>query len=157
MKPIRYFFLLFTVATLGFAADKARQSQVDDIREAVFRYQFGHNGSSQQQSAKVYFLSVGEKYRDPSDAFMKRFAEHKPPVRKASASQQLRGRGIVDKRTGELGLAFGVETIKWISETEVEVRGGYAEAELSASGNTYTVKKQGGKWKVTLDKLNIIS
>ncbi len=32
----------------------ARESQEDDIREAVFRWQFAHNASSQQQSAKVY-------------------------------------------------------------------------------------------------------
>ncbi len=47
----------------------------DDIREAVFRYQFAHNASAQQQGAKVYFLSLAED-KDPSDRFMLRFKDH---------------------------------------------------------------------------------
>jgi hypothetical protein len=150
-------FLLFGFASIGVAADKARQDQEDDIREAVFRYQFDHNASGQQKTAKVYFLGVGEKSTNPSDDFMKRFANHKPPVRKASASHFVRGEGLLDKKTGERGLAFRATNIQWISDTEVEVSGGYYEAELSSSDNTYTLKKEDGKWKVTKDKMNWIS
>ena len=157
MKTIAQLILLLTLASVGFAADKARQSQEDDIREAVFRYQFDHNASGQQKSAKVYFLGVGEKATDPSDEFMKRFVDHKPPVRKASASHFVRGKGMLDKKTGESGLAFRAQSIKWISDTEVEVSGGYYEAELSSSGNTYTVKKESGKWKVTKNTMSWIS
>jgi hypothetical protein len=157
MKCIAHLFLLFAFTSLGVADEKARQGQDDDIREAVFRYQFDHNASGQQKTAKVYFLGVGEKATDPSDDFMKRFANHKPPVRKASASHFVRGKGLLDKKTGERGLAFRNTLIKWISDTEVEVSGGYYEAELSSSGNTYTVQKENGKWKVTKSKMNWIS
>ena len=157
MKIIAHFFLLFAFTSLGLAADKARDSQMDDIREAVFRYQFDHNASGQQKTAKVYFIGVGEKATDPSDDLIKRFAEHKPPVRKASTSHYVQGKGILDKKTGEQGLAFSVRSIKWISDNEVEVYGGYYEAELSSSGNTYTVKKESGKWRVTKDKMDWIS
>jgi len=157
MKIIAYLFLLLTLISLGVAADKVRETQDDDVYEAVFRWQFDHNASAQQKNAKVYFLGVGEKANDPSDAFMKRFTDHKPPVRKASASHYVRGKGIVDKKTGDKGLAFRATSIKWLSDAEVEVRGGYYEAELSASGNTYTVRKEKGKWKVTKDKREWIS
>src|SRR5262245_19236974 len=157
MRFIAPLFLLFSFASLGVAADQTRQAQEDDIREAVFRHQFDHNASGLQKNAKVYFLEVDEKATDPSDAFMKRFADHRPPVRKPSASRFVPGTGLLDKKTGEIGLAFRATTIKWISATEVEVSGGYYEAELSSSGNTYTVKNADGKWRVTKDKMNWIS
>jgi hypothetical protein len=157
MKNIASLFLLFVFASAGVAADKARQSQEDDIREAVFRWQFDHNVSGQQKKAKVYFLAVGEKYGDPSDEFIKRFADNKPPVRKRSECSADAGKGVLDKKTGEQGLIFHVTSIKWISDTEVEAEGGYYEAGLSASGNIYTLKKEKGKWQVTKDKLVEIS
>jgi hypothetical protein len=157
MRTIARLFLLFAFTSLGFAADNARESQTDDIREAVFRWQFDHNASGQQTNAQVYFLEVGEKSGDPTEEFMKRFADHKPPVRKVSACTADAGKGVLDRKTGEKGLIFRVTNIKWKSDTEVDVSGGYHEAGLSASGNTYTVKKKKGKWKVTNDKMHWIS
>lgn len=37
-----------------------RSVQEEDIREAVFRYQFEHNASGLQQAAEFYCLSLGE-------------------------------------------------------------------------------------------------
>jgi hypothetical protein len=157
MKNNVSLFLLFVFLSVGMGADNARQSQEDDIREAVFRWQFDHNVSGQQKKAKVYFLAVGEKYSDPSDQFIKRFADNKPPVRKRSECTADAGKGVLDKKTGEQGLLFHVTSIKWKSDAQVEVEGGYYEAGLSASGNIYTLKNERGKWKVTNDKLVEIS
>lgn len=137
----------------GLRAEKAGQSQTDDIREAVFRYLFDHNGSGQQKNAHAYYLGVGEKADDPTDQFMKRFSDHRPPVRKRSSCSS-GDDGVRDKITGEQGLIFHVGSIKWISDTEVEVYGGHYEGTLGASGHTYMVKKENGKWKVTEDKLD---
>jgi len=157
MKAIAHFFLLFAFTSLGLAAEEARESQLDDIREAVFRYQFDHNASGQQKTAKVFFISVGEKTTDPSDELMRRFADNKPPVRKASASDSVRGKGIIDKTTGERGLVFRVTGIKWITDIGVEADGGYYESGTSSSGNTYTLKKENGKWIVIKSKMKWIS
>ena len=108
MKTFAYLFLLFGFASLGLAAEKARESQTDDIREAVFRWQFDHNASGQQTNSQVYFLEVGEKGGDPTDEFMKRFANHKPPVRKVSACSANAGKGVLDMKTGEKGLIFRI-------------------------------------------------
>ena len=157
MRIIASLSLLVAFTSVGMAADQARQLQEEDIREAVFRWQFDNNVSGQQKRAKVYFLAVGEKSGDPSDELLKRFADHQPPVRKRSACTADAGKGVLDKRTGEQGLLFRVTNIKWKSDTEVEVEGGYYEAGLSASGNLYTLKKEQGKWKVVNDKLVEIS
>jgi hypothetical protein len=157
MKTIAHLLFLFAFASLGLAADKARESQTDDIREAVFLWQFEHNASGQQTNAQVYFLEVGEKGGDPGDEFMKRFTGHKPPVRKVSACSASADQGVLDKKTGEKGLIFRVTSIKWKSDTSVDVSGGYYEAGESASGNTYTAKKEKGKWQVTNNKMHWIS
>src|SRR5215510_15207871 len=108
--------------------------EMDDIREAVFRHQFYHNASGQQQRAKAYFLSI-ETGEDPDDAFIERFKDNEPPVKKES---QLKNEpGMFEKETGFRGLIFRIDSIKQISSNEVEVTGGYYENGLSASGNTY--------------------
>jgi hypothetical protein len=155
MKNIVILLLLFALGAVGFSDDATRKNHEDDIFEAVFRWQFEHNASGQQQKANVYFLKIGEK-GDPSDVFMRRFAEHKPPVRKVSACTA-NTEGVSDKKTGEKGLIFRVESMKWKSDTEVDVKGGYYEAGLSGSGNTYTLKKGKGKWNVINDKMHWIS
>ena len=126
----------------------------DDIREAVFRYQFKHNASGQQQNAKAYFLSLG-KDKDPSDLFMVRFKDHKPPVKKRS---QATGKfEVIDKKTGKSGIIFVVSTIKRARGDKVLVDGGYYEAGLSSSGNVYTVERKNNKWVVTKDQMLWIS
>lgn len=132
------------------------QQEQDDIREMVFRYQFRHNSSIQANKAAVYCLSV-EKGSDPPDAFVKRFAGHIPRVRKISECIADSHKGVVERNTGKRGLIFRVKSIKWISQTEAEVLGGYFEDGLSASGNTYTVTKTKGKWRVSKAWMNWLS
>jgi hypothetical protein len=133
---------------------KLKPADEDDIREAVFRYEFAHNASGQQQHAKVYFLSV-DKDEDPSDAFMSRFKDHQPPVKKRSrATGEFE---VIDRDTGERGLIFRATTIKQLGEDKVEVDGGYYEAGLSSSGNTYAVARKDHEWVVTKDEMRWIS
>ncbi|UCF81674.1 MAG: hypothetical protein JSV08_04475 [Acidobacteriota bacterium] len=127
----------------------------DDIREAVFGYQFEHNASGIQQTADVYCLSIDGK--DPADAFMKRFEDNWPPVKKASRCMEDAVAGAGDKKAGERGLLFGVGELRWITDTEVEVEGGYYEGDLSSSGNTYHVVKEDCHWVVTKDVMRWIS
>ena len=157
VKTITQLFLLLALASLGFAADKARQGQEDDIREAVFRYQIDPSGTGQQKATTVFFLGLNVKDGDPSDEFMKRFANHKPPVRKATASHYVPGKGILDLKTGEQGMALMIDRIKWISDTEVEVEGGHYLTEMSSSSKTFSLKTEKGKWKVTKVRVKLVS
>jgi len=133
----------------------------DAIREAIFRHQMPHNASGLQQAARVCFLEVLDRtsghYVDPSPALMKRFANNTPRVAGRSACTASADKGVRDKKTGEQGLIFTVGFIKWVSNDEVEVDGGYYEASLSASGNTYYLRKINGKWIVVKDVMNWIS
>ena len=154
--------ILSLVACMTMACNAAdRASQIDDIREATFRYQFVKNASMQQTSAKVYFLSLTdlEKHRglDPSDVFMKRFDGHKPRVAKASQAKTSIEDGARDAKTGEDGIIFSIYEINWKSDSEVEVAGGYYEGSESASYNTYYLVKKGGKWIVERNVMHTIS
>jgi hypothetical protein len=150
MKTLLGLLLIF-VFSVCLAELPNNAAQELDIREATFRYQFGKNASYQQQGAKNYYLAVesGDKQTDPDDAFMKRFTGNNPPVKKVSECDAWPDKGVVDMKTGEQGIIFKTGAIKWLSDNEVEVSGGYYENGLSASGNTYYLKRVDGKWKVT--------
>jgi hypothetical protein len=158
MKHLLFLIGLFVAATSAvFAADKVRQAAEDDVREAVFRAQFTNDSSGVTLKGRIFFLAIGEQGRtDPSDTFLARFATNQPPVRKVSACTAGTN-GVRDKQTGASGLIFHVGAIKWISETEAEVEGGFYEAGLSSAGYTFTVKKDGAKWKVTRIQMRWIS
>jgi hypothetical protein len=131
----------------------------DQVREAVFRYQFTHNASGMKERAPVYFLSLGEVGADqnPSAALMARFANHQPRVEPMSRASITLERGVRHRDTDERGLAFRVTSMKWVSADVVEVEGGYYEGSLSSSGNTYRVERTGGAWVVTGDTMHWIS
>ena len=167
MKPA---FIVVSIAFLAVTGCKDLGSNIavvayeDDIREAVFRYQFSHNESGQQQTAAVYFIglySAGDSlhpgyYTDPSENLLVRFLGTAPPVKRVSECTQSVD-GVFDIHSGARGLLFRIESIGEISADEVEVRGGYFEAGLSASGNVYTLKRIGGNWVVIQDLLLWIS
>ncbi|MBI4468077.1 MAG: hypothetical protein HY650_02015 [Acidobacteria bacterium] len=150
--------LLFSALTC-LAVPPSQQEDVDrtkaeeSIREAVYRYQFSHNTSTQQQAARVFFLTLGGKGDDPSEALMARFAGHKPPVKGLSQATFTDDVGVRDNDSGGRGILFRIKSIQWLTETEAEVRGGFYEGPQSASDNTYSVKREDGKWVVTKDVL----
>ena len=114
-----------------------------DICEALFRYQFKNNASGAQQNAAAYFLSIYE--ADPPKDLMARFEKNVPPVKDGSEFQ-----------IGS-GLEFRIRSIKMIDKNNVEIEGGYYEAGLSSSGNTYQLQKKDNNWQVVSDKMNWIS
>ncbi len=150
--------LLIPIAcSTGKKAVQPDASQEDNIREAVFRYQFKNNASAFQDKTEVYFLSIGA--GDPGDPFMRRFEGHSPVVKKASEAvvSSAEVTGVRDKKTGQRGLIFKQGTIEWIEDNQVKVEGGYYEAGLSASGNTYSVVKENDTWVVTNSEMHWIS
>jgi hypothetical protein len=147
------------IGAAGPSDTKRRQAEELDIYEVTFRYLFEHNASGQQQGAGAYFLQIGEEATtdDLDDVFMKRFADVKPSVKRASESESSAEKGVIDKSTGVKGLLFNVGKPKWISDTEVEMSGGYYEAGLSSAGYTYRLKKTSGKWAVEKETMGFIS
>jgi len=162
-SPLKYWQLAAVVAIAVLSSTLASASlsqqpvkrltdeEKNDIREAVFRYQFHNNASGLQQLANSYFISI--EAGDPDDKFMERFKDHDPPVKKSS---RVKGEWGV-KENGRGSLMFRIDGIKQISADEVEVAGGYFEDGLSASGNIYTVQRIKDKWTVTKDKMQWIA
>jgi hypothetical protein len=75
-------------------------SEEDQIREAVFRYQFEFNASGLGKAANAYFLSV-EGGKDPSAQLLKQFDGHRPPVKPVSASELEAGTAqVLDRASG---------------------------------------------------------
>lgn len=146
--PIALALMLLVCGCLSTEQIATQLSEEDQVREAVFRYQFEFNASGQGTAANAYFLSVeGEK--DPSPQLLQQFDAHRPPVKPVSASTLEPGTALVlDMETGLPGLIFSITQIRRLSDDEVEVDGGYCEASESASGNTYRVAKQDGTWEV---------
>ena len=109
-------FMMMAVAVMLLAAcgmaradDDFRKREEDDIREAVFRYQFERLVFAEMRSVQNYYLSFGENDQDPPNDFMKRFSACKPPVKKVSScSGSKSGHPVKDKKTGESGLIFRV-------------------------------------------------
>lgn len=137
------------------SADAAPALSADDqVRDALFRYLFAHDGANAQQFGSIYFLGVMEKgkRRDPSRALMRRFAGHRPRVERASLADFSGGIGAVHRYTGEQGVVFTVGEIKRVSDDEVEAECEYYAGNLAASGGTYTVVRKDGVWVVMKPK-----
>lgn len=125
---------------------------------AIYEYQFNHNASSQQQSAGVYCLSqslMGEFDNDPLDIVIEKFSNYQPPVRKVLDCNHSMS-GVTDKNTEKKGIIFFVTKLM-ISGDSARATGGYYEGGLSASLNTYLLKKRNGTWRVIEAQLNMIS
>lgn len=135
------------------------EKKEDDIKEAVFRYQFEHNESGcKDEAAITYLLCLGSydisdtkkikmNKEDPSDEFMQRFKDNKHRVEKASQfSSSDRER-----------LLFTIWNIRWMSDNEVEVDGEYYAGPLNAAGHIYRLQFKDNKWVVVKDTLIWIS
>ncbi len=143
--------LLFAVAS----PSGSTTNDIDrDMAEAIFRYQFEHNGSGQQTNAGAYFIALGGK--DPDDAFVKRFEGHCPPVKKWSQCST-ENMCVTDKETLKQGVVFSIEEIVATGTDSAEANGGYYENGMSASGNTYYLKRKKGIWVVEKNKTHWIS
>lgn len=135
----------------------AREADRLDVLEALFRHQFRHNASAGQRTVDYFFLAL-DGGADPPAALLARFRnDEKPKVLPASLATASPSAGVKHKTLGGTGLLFRVNSIAWLDDDTAEATGGYYEAGLSASGNTYLVKRKNGHWQVANDQMNWIS
>jgi hypothetical protein len=153
-------------------APKKWRLEEDDIREAVFRYQFEHNGSLQQKRAGAYYLAIrdtSKKNEDPDIRFMERFVGNNPPVKKASQwklasatfvlseGDTFKTVGVVDRQTGKTGLCFTAGEIDWLRDVVVVVDGGYYESVSAGTSGLYYVIKGNNQWVVKGERVITVS
>ena len=129
-----------------------RESQAVAIDEAVYRFQFEEHASGAQPGSVTFCVARTTEtdelpWTDPPEAVLRRFAGHVPAVKKVSLCRLDLG-GDTDPATGRPAIIFRVAPAQWQSDTEVLVDGGYHAHGLSASGETYRVHYENGRWKV---------
>jgi hypothetical protein len=127
------------------AGESSRVDQEDNLREAVFHYQF----KSFELVVAYHFISVNGK--NPSAAMLQRFHGEQPPVLPVSEAEKLKKpmKLIQNRNDFKQGVLFNQGQIKWISDTKADVDGSFECGDIcdEASG-VYHVSRQDNKWVV---------
>jgi hypothetical protein len=116
-----------------------------DVYEAVVRYQI----KSWELAASSYCVSIAG--RDATKDFLKRF-DPLPVKGASSCRKQTKDKVLVvvtDKKNGNRSVMLDVEAIRWITESEVDVTGGYFCGSLCMASGTYHLIRDGTHWTVT--------
>lgn len=96
---------------------------------------------------------VATRRGDPTNAFLRRFAGNRPPVRKNSdgmAGKDENGfDGIIDRKTHTSGLLVWVSDLTWIDDDTVEVNSGEMFASLDGGSGSFRAVRSGMHWAVT--------
>jgi hypothetical protein len=154
------FTLLCALLLLGaVGCQKMPETQADrddEVRAAVFKYMFEQFTPELQADVEVYFLALGSR-TDPRSELLERFKGHLPPVKKVSASSRLGTGGVRDRVTGAKGVIFNIGEVKWISDKEVIVTGGYYQGGEGAAGGQYHVTFEDREWVVEEAEMQWIS
>jgi hypothetical protein len=149
------FVFLFGLAGLFLGCQKApeltlRQREENRIREAVFRHQIENNRPAMLHKPSIIYLAV-EQGKDPDRTLMNRFRGHDPAVEPASEHP-----GIAAARsgTGKQKFLFTIDSIRWISDKQVEVR---ARTDQDGAGGTgiYTLEPNNAEWVVTMEHITL--
>ncbi|HEX7285051.1 MAG TPA: hypothetical protein VF532_02660 [Candidatus Angelobacter sp.] len=128
-----------------------------ELYEAVVRYQI----DAWQLAADSYCIEINGK-----DAG-KEILEHLQPLRVKGASacrretvsrvKPLAVMHVVDKETKKLSVIFDIGSVRWKSDSEAEVDGGYECGTMCMAAGTYHVVRDGTSWRVTRFDVSIIS
>jgi hypothetical protein len=113
--------------------------------------------------ATAYCLSVGTaplqslttEFNDPPQTIMQRFSGLEPPVKPVSQCSRSMDEGVRDVPGGggKPALILIAHNIRWLSDTEVEVEGGYYCGGECGSGRRYRMSLEGASWVVKEDVL----
>jgi hypothetical protein len=149
MKSLLISLLLATLVAAPIAQKGApespRAAQEENIRESVFRYQFGNVALI----FAYHFIAIDGK--NPSEAFLQRFRDNSPPVRPISEAERVKKpmKMVVSKDDQKQGVIFYQGPIKWNSDTKVDVEGRFECGDTCDElSGVYHVSLQDGHWVV---------
>ena len=124
-----------------------------ELYESVLRYQI----KSWELAASTFCIKVN---RADADATL--LNRLRPlPVKAASECKEVIGKTtfmrVVDKKTKKKSVIFDVGAIHHLSDSEIEVEGGYLCASLCMASGVYRLVREESGWRVTGFKWNVIS
>jgi hypothetical protein len=136
------------LGTLGLAAlvsgctpNLSKADEELQIQQAVLRYQFEHNASANRSAIFCIAISGGNTDVDAPAKLLEGLNDATHKAVRSSDCNGNEGNGVIERSSGKPALMLNVGQVKWLAPDDVEVDGGYYEASLSASGNTYRLKK----------------
>ena len=165
--------LFFAVFLNSFCfCQSAASSEEETIREAMVRYQMqgwiegGRQSEKRAKTAaekavaremnfKVFFVSINGK--DPTNAFINRLRDLPRVIKKVSSSRADKEFDVVDKATGQRGIIFRANQIRWLNKESVELDGGYVCGGRCGIWATYKLNRNNGKWAVAAEMVHRIS
>lgn len=114
------------------------------VAESIFRYQLER--IRLRNLTQLYFLSLGDG-KDPADEFLKRF-DGTPYLVKKYSESVYQNSIVTEKHTGQRGIRLEVKSIKWLSNSEVEVEGSWFAGHENYQEQIFHVYKENGSWSV---------
>jgi len=142
---------------VGLAQDNTDKT-VEDVREAIFRFQFNRIGTKSDKLVRVYFLTIGESPQDPDETFISRFSDLKSSVRKASmALCSTNGTHIAcrDRATGETGFLFWVGPVRVHSPFASAEGNFWLGTQAERMPRKYFLRFTNGRWTVQQEALDV--
>jgi hypothetical protein len=153
---------------------KSQTEQEDDIREAVLQKLMqdwvrdldkdeaeaknaADKESARHYNFRIFFIEINEK--DPTDEFLKRFVNIPRTLKRVSDAdvRKTTRMPVVDKGTGERGIIFRVDSVRWRGTGHAKVEGGYHCDGLCGAGYTFDVRFEKDRWIVKKQKKEWIS
>ena len=134
--------LMVLVAVAGQSPEQKEELD-SSIVESVFRYQIKQCGDN--TSLKVFLLSV--RGNDPSDEFMKRFADDSVKVKKRSALAKSEATNeFIDSESGKSAALLSIDKLRLLEEGKAQVEGSCGYADWAARGYRYSLVREKDRW-----------
>ena len=144
-SPFVWILLMLVVAVSIFGQDSDQKEEFDsEILESVFRYQITQ--CAENMSLNVFLLSV--KGIDPSDEFMKRFADETVSVKKRSVLAKSETNEFIDKESGRFAALLSFNKLKFFEDGRAEVEGSCGYADWAARAYRYSLIREKNLWIV---------
>jgi hypothetical protein len=142
----RLVLILLFMPVIAAGQNSEQKDDMDlSIAESVFRFQIKQCAA--ETTLRVFLLSLNG--GDPSDDFMKRFADDSVRVRKKSdLVKSKETHEFLDKTSGEFAALLSIDKLKFFDEGSAEVDGSCGYADWAARGYRYTLIKQENRWIV---------
>lgn len=140
--------------------ERAVNDAVDAVREAALRYLFEHNDSGIGSRAAAYCIKVrsaDNRWRDPSQSFVRRFRLDAPRVVPSSHCHRVGDEGVFEITTGRQALEFAIYAVSYGSPSTATISAIYSEGPLSAAGYELSLELHDGRWVVEDAKTEWIS
>jgi hypothetical protein len=132
-----------------------RKSEVE-IAEAVLRWEIKKHSVTFEEEGGTACVSLIQDLNHNQD-FLKRLSDLKILIKDTEACESDFIKGVTDKETHKHSVQIFISGIKWEKDDSVWVSSGYLEGNLGASSGRVFVVRDGEKWKIIKEEIEMVS